>query len=434
MRRNGFRILIIVVLAISLSVSALSSVAQSQPAITVWTKFNSENPQNVQDEWMRDVIAAYAEATGNQVTNVFQPYDQINSTLNLAVQAGGDVPDVSYVDGQFLAFYDYNGALEDITDWVTAQEWYDDLTPGALDACTTPDGRILCVPTATPGTLTYFWTDLYPDGFPATAEQLLNEECPRLTAQGNFALTFKGTENFGLEVAYHSLIRSAGAAISDEEGRAAWANEEMVSVIEYVRALFANGCVPEIALAGGFDFENPFKDGDAGAILAGTWTYVFANPVTAPDGTLYDLGANSILTAAEEGQIGFAPPLAFEGGEPVSNVYATAWAIPVGSPNPEAAFEFINFTMQSDWNGRFGVAYGSLPSLVSARENELFQSGYWTTVAEIQDAYGAAMPYLIEYDRGIAALAEVFVQALTDPNLDVMAALQAAQDNYNNAL
>ncbi|MCS7071442.1 MAG: hypothetical protein NZM00_08055, partial [Anaerolinea sp.] len=91
-------------------------------------------------------------------------------------------------------------------------------------------------------------------------------------------------------------------------------------------------------------------------------------------------------------------------------------------------------TMQSDWNGRFGVAYGSLPSLVSARENELFQSNYWVTVAEIQDTYGAAMPYLIEYDRGIAALAEVFVQALTDPNLDVLAALQAAQDNYNNAL
>lgn len=421
----------LVVLALSLGAIA---VAQDQPEITVWTKFNSENPQNVQDEWMRDVLAAYAAETGNVVNNVFQPFDQINSTLNLAVQAGGDVPDVSYIDGQFLGFYNYNGTLTDITDWVMEQPWYSNLTPGALGACTTPEGRILCVPTATPGTLTYYWTERYPDGFPATAEALLSEACPQLVASDNFALTFKGTENFGLEVAYHSLIRSAGAAISDAEGRAAWANEEMVGVINYVRQLFADGCAPEIALAGGFDFENSFKDGTAGAILAGTWTYVFANPVTAPDGTVYDLGADSILTAAEEGKIGFAPPLAFEGGAPASNVYATAWGIPEGSANPDAAKAFINFTMQDDWNGSFGVAYGSLPSLLTARESDIFKTSYWTTVAEIQDTYGTAMPFLIEYDRGIAALSEVFTQALTDPGLDVLAALQNAQDNYNNAI
>ena len=28
----------------------------------------------------------------------------------------------------------------------------------------------------------------------------------------------------------------------------------------------------------------------------------------------------------------------------------------------------INYTMQDDWNGSFGVAYGSLPSLLTARE------------------------------------------------------------------
>jgi multiple sugar transport system substrate-binding protein len=421
------------VVALALCLGAVVS-AQDQPEITVWTKFNSENPQNVQDEWMRDVIAAYAEATGNVVNNVFQPFDQINSALNLAVQAGGSVPDMSYVDGQALAFYNYNGTLMDLTEWVTAQDWFANLTPGAVAACTTPEGIILCVPTATPGTLSYYWTEHYPDGFPASAEALLTEACPRLTADGNYALTFKGVEIFGLEVAYYSLIHSAGAVVSDADGRAAWANEEMVGVINYVRELFANGCVPEISLAAGFDFENSFKDSSAGGILAGTWTYVFSNPVTAPDGTLYDLGADSILTAAEEGQIGFAPPLAFEGGQPASNVYATAWAIPVGSANPDAAKAFINFTMQNEWNGSFGVAYGSLPSLTTARDAEVYQGQYWQTVAEIQDTYGTALPFLIEYERGMAALAEVFAQALTDPNLDVMAALQNAQDNYNNAI
>jgi multiple sugar transport system substrate-binding protein len=427
--KKRFLLLTVLVLALITSIAS----AQDRPAITVWTKFNSDTPQNVQDEWMKATVDDY-NAAGGSITNVFQPYDQINSKLNLAVQAGGDVPDVSYVDGQFLGFYDYNGTLTDITEWVMAQSWYEDLSPAALSACTTPAGVILCVPTATPGSLTYYWTELYPDGFPATAEELLNEDCPRLSAEGRYVATFKGTENFGLEVAYHSLIRSAGAAISDEEGRAAWANDEMVKVIEYVRSLFANKCAPEIALAGGFDFENSFKDNSAAAILAGTWTYVFNNPVTAPNGTLYDLGADSIFTAAQDGQIGFAPPLAFEGGQPASNVYATAWAIPTGSANPDEAKEFINFTMESQRNADFGVAYGSLPSLLSARENEMFQTGYWQQVAEIQNTYGTAMPFLVEYDRGIAALAEVFTKCLTDTSLDIMATLQAAQDNYNNSI
>jgi multiple sugar transport system substrate-binding protein len=429
MRRFYTFLLLVVMLFSTLG----TAVAQDQPAITVWTKFNTENPQNSQDEWMRAAVDDYLAETGNTVTNVFQAFDVINSALNLAVQAGGDVPDVSYVDAQFLGFYDYNGTLTDLTDWISQQSWYADLAPSALAACTTPDGRVICVPTATPSTLIYYWTDRYPDGFPTSAEALL-EDCSRLTAEGLYALTFKGIEGFGLEVAYHSLIRSAGAAISDEAGRAAWANEEMVGVIEYVRQLFADGCVPEIALASGFDFENSFKDSTAGAILAGTWTYVFANPVTAPDGTLYDLGADSILTAAEEGQIGFAPPLAFEAGDPAANVYATAWAIPVGSPNPEAALEFINFTMESARNGAFGVAYGSLPSLVSAREAEIFQEPYWVTVAEIQDTYGTPMPFLVEYDRGIAALADVFARCLADTSLDIMQTLQEAQDNYNAAI
>src|SRR5690242_1215090 len=75
------------------------------PPITIWTKFNDQNPQNTQDQWLAAALKDYTDKTGNKVTNVNQPYDQINSKLNVAVQAGGDVPDVSYVDSQQLGFY-----------------------------------------------------------------------------------------------------------------------------------------------------------------------------------------------------------------------------------------------------------------------------------------------------------------------------------------
>lgn len=429
MKRSIFSFLCLTVLLLSLG----TVYGQDQPAITIWTKFNSDNPQNAQDEWTKATIESYKSETGNDVANVFQPYDQINSKLNLAVQSGGDVPDMSYVDGQFLGFYDNNGALMDLTDWIKEQSWFGDLTAAAIGSCTTPDGRILCVPTATPGSLVYYWKSYYPDGFPTTAEQLATEAA-RLKADGKYAITFHGTEVFGIEVSYYSLIKSAGAAINNEQGRAAWANPEMVKVIDYVRGLFAEGYVPEIALAGGFDYETVFKEGNAGALLAGSWSYVFEFPVTTPDGKFYDLGADSILTAAKDGFADFAPPLAFEGGTPASNVYATAWGIPEGSANVDAAKAFINYTMQSEINSEFGVSYGALPSLVSARDVDTFKTDYWQKVAAIQDEYGTPLPYLVDYDRGMVALADVFSKCLTDPSLDAMQVLQDAQDNYNNSL
>ncbi len=434
MRRFSTLLLIAAILIGAFGVAASSANAQGkQPKITIWTKFNAASPQNAQDEWLKATLDGYKKDTGNDVENVFQPYDQINSKLNLAVQAKGDVPDMSYVDGQFLGFYANNGTLMDLTDWIKAQTWFKDLTPVSVAACTTPDGKIICVPTATPGTLVYYWTDLYPNGWPGTAEKLL-DEAARLKKSNKYALTFKGSELFSLEVAYYSLITSAGGKISDDKGHAAWANPGTVKTIDFLRTLFKEKYVPEVALATGFDFENSFKSGDAGALLAGTWSYVFLNPVTAPDGKKYDLKADSVLTAAKEGKLKFAPPLAFASGKPASSAYAIAWAIPVGSKNVDAAKAFINYTMQGKVNNAFGVAYGALPSLKSARDADAFKIDYWKTVADIQDKYATPLPYLVEYDKGMTALADAITKCLADPNLDIMKTLQAAQDNYNNSL
>lgn len=433
MRRLRKLILVALLLIIAVGTSFSAKAQGKLPKLTLWTKFNSASPQNVQDQWMKDIIEAYAKETGNEVENVFQPYDQINSKLNLAVQAQGDVPDLSYVDGQFLALFVSNGVLMDLTDYVQQTPWVKDLTDVSLGACTTPEKKVICVPTATAGTLTYYWTDLYPEGFPASPEKLL-VEAARLKKDGKFALTFKGSEAFGLEVAYHSLILSAGGKIADDQGNAAWANEGTVKAIEFLRTLFKEKYVPEVALASGFDFENAFKNADAGGMLAGTWSYVFLNPLTSPDGTKYDLNAESVIKAAKDGKLKFAAPLAFEGGKPVANAYATAWGIPVGAKNVEAAKAFIDYTMQVKNNTASAAAYGALPSLKTARDSDLFKTDYWTTVAEIQDKYATPLPFLVAYDKGMTTLAEAIGKLLADPSLDIMQTLQNAQDSYNNSL
>jgi multiple sugar transport system substrate-binding protein len=427
----------IVVAAILFSASGIGIAVRAQSSkaapITIWTKFNDQNPQNSQDKWLAAALKEYMDKTGNKVTNVNQPYDQINSKLNIAVQSHGDVPDLSYVDSSKLGFYTQNGILMDITDYVKAAPWFKNLRPVALASCTTPDGKILCVPTGLQNTLVYYMKDLYPNGFPATTDALL-EAAKDLKAKGKFAVTFKGSEVFAAETTYFGLIKSYGGEIAGKDGKATWASPQTVEALKFVRELFINKYAPEVALAPGFDDEQPFMRGDAAGFLAGSWSYVYLNPLTAPDGTKFDKESASVEEAFKAGKLGFAPPLAAPKGKPVVFSNMTGWAIPVGAVHIDAAKAFINFQMTTERNAAYAVAYGALRSMTSAMTAKEFQTPYWQAVEKYQQEYALPAPGLIEYDKGMQLLADTIVKLMTNPSKDIAKELQAAQDEYNASL
>ncbi len=426
---------VLLVVAIMLVGAVATTRAQTgkQPPITIWTKFNDQNPQNSQDQWLAAALKEYTDKTGNKVTNVNQPYDQINSKLNVAVQAKGDVPDVSYIDTQQLGFYTQNGTLMDLTDWVKGAPWYKDISPSAMAPCTTPDGKISCVPTSIASTLVYYWKDLYPNGFPATTDQLL-AAAKDLKAKNKFAVTMKASEKFSVETTYFGLIKSYGGEIADKDGKAVWANPQTEAALKFVRELFVNKYAPEVALAPGFDDEEPFKRADAAGFLAGSWSYVYLNPLTAPDGTKFDKQSESVAVAFDAGKMGFAPPLAAPNGKPVAWAVGTGWAIPVGSPNVDAAKAYIDFQMTTERDATFAVAYGALPSMTSALADKAFQTPYWKAVAQYQKDYAQPAPNLIDYDKGTIILGDTINKLMTDPSKDIMTELKAAQDEYNSGL
>jgi multiple sugar transport system substrate-binding protein len=413
---------------------AAEEAAAATGPITVWTKFNDANPQNDQDKWLAKMLGEFTADTGVAATNVYQPYDQINSKLNLAVQAGGDVPDVSYVDSQLVGFYANNGTLMDLTDYVKSAPWAADLSPAALAACTAPDGRILCVPSNTSATMTYYWTAAYPDGFPADTEALL-AAAPGFKDQGNYAMTFKSAEAFASGLIFFSLVHSFGGRYAADDGTVAWATPETVKAVEFLRTMFAEGYAPDVALAAGFDFETPFKDGSAGGFAAGSWSYVYLNPLTSFDGTSFDNGSASVETALKDGTLGIAPPLAAPGGQPASLVASSAWGIPVGSKDVETAKAFIDYQMTPARNVDFAVSYGGLPVLGEALKDPTFaDSPYWQEVLKIQEAYGKPADPLLEYDKATTKFADVVVQLIQNPDADILTELQKAQDELNAGL
>ena len=425
--------ILITISILVLSVQAVFAGGSSDEAsneVTIWTKYNSENPENDRDEWMKSAIEAYLEETGGVINNIFVPYDQINSKLNVAISAGGDIPDLSYIDSQQQAFYVSNATLMDITDLVVDASWYKEMSPRALDACTAPDGSIIAVPLNIGTRVSYIWTEAWPNGYPSTVSGFL-AEAARIREEGSYAMTFKASEKYGTEGLYYGLVKSFGGSYADEEGNAAWANPEMVAVLEYLRILFAEEYVPEIDLAPGFDNERPFVQGDAVSFPGISWSYVYMNPLTAPDGTVIDEGSSSIAKAVEMGKIDVAPYLSADDGEPVAALTSSALAIPDGAGNIDGALAFINWLMTPERNAECAAALGGLPSIISAQSSELFQTPYWKKVSQITEEYGAPYPALVDYDRALTKLAQTFEEILSDPELDIMETLQQAQDEIN---
>lgn len=414
--------LLVVVLSLLLGLSIVS--AQDQ-TLEIWTKYNSESPQNSQDEWMAAIIEEYAADTGIALNNVTLPYDQIVSRLNVAALEGGDVPSVSYMDGQTLGPFAINGTLMDLTDFVTSAEWYGDLNPAGLAACTAPSGEILCVPTTIAGTLSYYWTDAFPNGFTGDTDSLVAERTTE------YALTGKNSEAFAFNVFYFPLLASNGVQFAGENGMANWASEEAVTAIEFIRQIHADNLIPDTSLAAGFDYENAFKDGTAGAFAAGSWSYVFLNPLTSPDGAAFPADSTAVQAAIDSGDLAIAPPLHVVGGTPTSLILANGWSIPLDSPDPQGAMDFINWHMTTQRMVDYAIAYGGLPSLNSSQADEAFQSTYWQGVAQVLSDYGVAAPALLDFNAAAEKFANTAVDLIQNPDKDILEALQQAQDEFN---
>lgn len=400
--------------------------------VTIWTKFNDTNPQNSQDTWLKETIIDLQRAKGIQMTNVFAPYDQINNKLRLAVQSGGEVPDLSYMDPPLDAYYEA-GALMDITDFVKSASWYGDISPSLWEACTGPDGKIYCVPAITAGQAIYYWTSAYPNGFPKDTDELL-AAAAKMKEEGKYALTFKGSEGYGTNLFYGQLVHSIGGRYTDEEGKTVFATPETVKAVEVLRELFTNKYVPDVALAPGFDCETPFKDGSAGAFIAGTWSYVYLNPLTDYNGKdVYDFGALSVEKAMQAGALKIADPLALPGGNSWNGVGggATGWAIPVGSKNIEGAKAVIDFLMQAGNNADYAFAYGALPVNVNGLKDPRFtSSNYWTTMSEIINRTGE-FQYTNKNPKFTQVFNDTVVELILNPNKEILETLQKAQDDLN---
>ena len=424
-------------------------VAPAEPAgakeFITWFQYDQNNEDPVSDErigneYLRKNIPIFNEEfAGKWVwNNVHKPFDKISGELVAAHIAGADVPDLIELEVQVLMKYYRNGALSDLTEWAEQQSWYADLDPSAKNACTSPDGALLCIPLAMRPHLTYVWADRYPNGYPTTPEQFM-VEAERIKEEGFNAITFFGSTAYsgdGASRAVWAINSSFGGTYSDDEGNMLLNTPGTVAAVEFLREIVAKGYVSEASFAGDFLEEDAFKDASAGAIPTALFGYRYINPLTAPDGTKYDLGnSDDMINAIAAGDVVMRPSFAPEGLTPGCNIDAQALGIPMGSKNVEAAHDFINWLMLPDNHAEiaFGPG-GGFPSLKSVQDHPTFQTPFYDQ-AKIALSASVCSPWqgtLLRPDEGQEIIMNVVYKLIKeDPTLDIYTELTKAQDEYN---
>ncbi len=421
------------------------AVMEVQDFVT-WFQYDEKNEDPASDErvgnaYLKKTIPEFNAEFADKWNwvNVPKAWDKMTAELVAAVIAGGDVPDMVELGGQQTITYINNGALMDITDWVKAQSWFSDLEPSALAACTGPDGKIYCVPTAERPHLTYVWADRYPDGYPTTPEQFL-VEAERLKGEGFYAWTYFGSTAYGGSGTgrmLYALISSFGGGYDDGQGNMELNTPENVAAISFLRETVALGYQPETVFAGGFVEEDSFKDASAGAIPTGLFGYRYINPLTAPDGTKYEKGnENDMLDAIAAGDVVMRPMFAPEGNTPGCNLDIQGYGIPTGAMHPEATYEFINWVMgDMTRNIEYVIGPGAgFPTLKSAQSDPAMQTPFYKEAAGAINAsfctnWSGSMERPAEAAEMI--MNSVYKLIKEDPSLDIATELQKVQDEYN---
>jgi len=415
--------------------------------VSTWFQYDQNNNDPASDErvgnqWLRDTIPLFdTEFEGKYYwENTPKAWDKMTAELIAAVIANAEVPDIVDLGGAQIQTYVSNGALMDITDWITTQNWFEDLDESGKLFCLGPDGRYYCVPTAERPHLTFVWADHYPNGYPTTPEQFLFE-AERLKNEGIYAWTYFGSTQYGGSGAgrgIYALITSFGGGYDDGNGNMLLNRPENVAALEFLRETIEEGYNPDTVFAGGFVEEDSFKDSSAAAIPTGLFGYRYINPLTAPDGTKYEKGnENDMLDAIADGQVIMRPMFAPEGLTPGCNIDLQGFGIPVGAENLEGAYDFINWIMSDpdiylDYVLGPGAGFPTLTSVIShpKMQNPFYQQAAIAVSGSVCRNWSGTLERPAEASEAI--MNAIYKLIKEEPTLDIATELQKVQDEYNS--
>lgn len=386
-------------------------------SIKIWSRQDLQDTTDPNSVTLKEKIAAFEAETGITVVYEQVAFDQLATKLALAVQSGGDVPDVVEAGSQHIPSLIDAGAIMALDDLLKDEPWVAELTEGDKAACVVGGVRY-CVATNVRGGITYYRNADFPDGFPETSEGWLQEGA-RLKEAGKYLSTFYAGRGSGaIEVGWWPFIAANGGRIFDDEGKPAWASPEVVEVVEFGRQMLQQGYLPEADFTGDFaDAEAPWIEGQSASFRGGSWSSIFVP---------------GLQEQVDKGEVGTTGGIRFGDGEPHVFLVSESWVVAEGSQNPEGARAWLRSFMQPEFLAKWAEAQYGIPTTQAAYEAGQFGSGFYKTIDEILSSQGLYMEQSPYYNESLDALAIAFQEMMLDPKIDALERLQRAQDEVLN--
>lgn len=384
--------------------------------LTFWNNWD-----NVNMEVMKEIVATFNEEHPDiQVESVFQPYADMMTLLQTSI-AGGSVPDVAAVDLIFLPQLVATGGVEPLDGYIAADTTVniDDFYP-RLAQYDVIDGMRYALPVSTNNMQVIWNKDLFakagldPNTPPKTWDEMqaMAEQCQD-PANGVVGFEFY-TQPVGEGITWQFQVwlwAAGGQFLNEDNTKAAFNTPEGLNALTYVSDMLqGNGAQPAP--------WGLFGEQKACMQLDGSWLFGYRKD--AP----FDWG------------IALVP--APEGGESATNVGGEHAFIFAGSPNKEAAWEFVQYITSPEVQLLWNQQTGFLPVRQSVAENADYLKWVNETEPRMQPfvegmAYAHTRPATPKYNEVSNAFSTEIQKALLGQVMPEEA-LTAAETAVNDIL
>lgn len=335
--------------------------------LTMWARSSTQ-------DYTQELVDAYNSSHETQIKLTIVASDSFQQKVGAAAGAGS-LPDILASDVVYAPNYAKQSVYQDITDRLDSLSFADDLVSAHIEASTF-DGKVYAVPHKVDSSFIFYNKDLFtaagldPENPPKTYDEIY-DAATAISDLGGDTYGFYFPGNCAGCNAYTSfgVARAADEVpFSDGGTKANIDNDALADWFGLYQRLFADGLVPSGASTGDTTTQQePFLQGKVGIWPNGSYSIPTVNETVD-----FDWGYMPLATA-DGSSTG-----TFVGGDVIGVTSTTK--------SPDAAWDFIEWTLGDEAQVEIVAKAGNLPVRVDLADNE----------------YTAADPRLVAITDGMA--------------------------------